>query len=91
MDLNRHCLIEYNIFIPKNVINLYISYTKGRKLRNLNIDLGNSLFGSVKLTKNADLDKYNCSGYSRGFASRSEFSLPDCNMRKNVKDSDHEM
>ena len=89
--MNGHCLIENNSFIPKNLINLYISYTKGRKLRNLNIDLGNSLFGSVKLTKNADLDKYNCSGYSRGFASRSEFSLPDCNMRKNVKDSDHEI
>ena len=89
MDLNGHCLIENNIFIPKNVINLYISFTKGRKLRNLNIDLGNSLFGSVKLTK--ILDKYNYSGYSRGFASHSEISLPDGNMRKNVKDSDHEM
>ena len=25
--------------------------------------LGNSLFGAVKLVKNADMDKYNCSGY----------------------------
>ena len=42
LDLNGHCFIKNNIFIPKNVINLYISYTKGRKLRNLNLDFGNS-------------------------------------------------
>ena len=42
------------------MINLYISCTLGSQLRNLNIDftLSNCLFGSVKLTKNADLDKY---------------------------------
>ena len=36
------------------------SYTLGPQLRNLNTDftLGNCLFGSVKLTKNADPDKY---------------------------------
>ena len=27
INFNRHCLIKNNIFIPKNVINLYISYT----------------------------------------------------------------
>ena len=31
----------------------------------------------MKLTKNADLDKYKYSGYSLGFDSRSQFSLPD--------------
>ena len=58
-NFNGHCLIKSNISIPKNVINLYISYTLGPQLRNLNTDftLGNCLFGSVKLTKNADLDK----------------------------------
>ena len=42
--------------MPKKVINLYISYTLGPQIRNLNTDftLGNCLFGSVKLTKNAD-------------------------------------
>ena len=60
MNFNGHCLIKNNISIPKKVINLYISYTLGLKLRNLNTEfaLGNCLFGSVKLTKNADLDKY---------------------------------
>ena len=63
-NFNRHCLIKNNISIPKKVINLYISYTLGLKLRNLNTEfaLGNCLFGSVKLTKNADLDKYKHTG-----------------------------
>ena len=60
MYFNGHCLIKNNISIPKKVINLYISYTLGPQLKNLNTDftLGNCLFGSVKLTKNADLDNY---------------------------------
>ena len=59
VNLNGHCLIKNNISIPKKVINLYISYTLDRQIRNLNTDftLVNCLFGSVKLTKNADLDK----------------------------------
>ena len=81
----RHCLVN-NIYISKKVINLYISYTLGSKFRNLNTDftLGNCLFGSVKLTKNSDLDKYKYSGYSIGFDSCSEFLLPDSTMGKNV-------
>ena len=74
MNFNENSLIK-NISIPKKVINLYISYTLGPQLRNLNIDftLGNHLFGSVKLTKNADLDKYKYPGYGIGFDSHSEF------------------
>ena len=71
--------------MPKKVIDLYISYTLSPQLRNLNTDLtlGNCLFGSVKLTKNADLDKYKYTGYYIGFDSRSEFSLPDGTMGEN--------
>ena len=59
-NFNGHCLIN-NTSIPNKVINLHISYTLGPPLRNLNtyFTLGNCLFGSVKLTKNADLDIYN--------------------------------
>ena len=39
---------------------------------------------SVKLTKNAVPDKYKCSCYDIGFYLRSEFSLPDGSMGKNV-------
>ena len=60
-------------------MNLYISYTLKKlspQLRNLNTDftLGKCLFGSVKLTKNPNLDKYKYSSYGVGFDSRSEFS-----------------
>ena len=39
---------------------------------------------SVKLTKNVVPDKYKCSCYGIGFYLRSEFSLPDGSMGKNV-------
>ena len=59
-NFNGHCLINNNISIPEKVINLYISYTISPWLRNLNTDftLNNCIFGSVKLNKNADPDKY---------------------------------
>ena len=69
----------YNIYI-------YISYALSPWLRKLNTDftLKNCLFGSLKLTKNADPDKYKYSSYSIGFDSRSEFPFPDGTMAKNV-------
>ena len=44
--------------------------------------LKNCLFGSVKLTKNADPHKYKCSGYGIGFDSYSEFLFTDGSMGK---------
>ena len=86
INFNENCLIKYDISIPKKVINLYISYTLGPQVKNLNTNstLRNCLFGSVKLTKNADLDKYKYTGYGIGFDSRSEFPLPDGSYGKNV-------
>ena len=86
MTFNGHCLIKNNISIPKEVINLYISYTLSPWLRNLNTNftLSNCLFGSVKLTKNVDPDKYKYSGYSIGFDSCSEFLFREGNMERNV-------
>ena len=46
--------------------------------------LGNCLFGPIKLTKNADPDKYIYTGYGIRFDLRSEFSLPDGSMGKIV-------
>ena len=62
MNFNGHCLIKSNISIPKKVINLYISDTLRLQLRYLSkgFTLCNCLFGSVNLTKYADLDKYKC-------------------------------
>ena len=47
----------FNISVPKKEINLYMSYKLNLQLRNLNTDfkLNHCLFGSVNLTKNADL------------------------------------
>ena len=57
MNFNEHCLKENNISITRNVINLCIN-TLGPQSRNLKtgFTLSNCLFGSVKLTKNVDLD-----------------------------------
>ena len=87
-DINfiGHWLIRNNISDPKKVINLYISYTLGLQLRNSNTDftLSNCLFGSVKLTKNADLDKYKYYCYGIGFDSHSDFLFTDGSYGKNV-------
>ena len=74
INFNGNCLIS-NISIPQKVINPYISYTLSQWLRKLNADftLGNCLYVSVKLTKNADPDKYAYTGYGIRFYSRSEF------------------
>ena len=56
MNFNGHCLIKNNIFVPKREINLYISYTLGLQLRNLNTDF------TLKLAKNADPDTYKYTG-----------------------------
>ena len=42
------------------------------------------LISILKLTKNADPDKYKCSGYGIGFNSRSEFLFIDGSFGKNV-------
>ena len=63
-----------------------IVYDLGTWSRDSNSDftLKNCLFGSVKLAKNTDPDKYIYTGYGIGFDSRSVFSLPDGSMGKNV-------
>ena len=77
INFNEHCLINNNISVPKNVMNIHISYIPNPWLRNLNtgFTLNNCLFGCVKLTKNADLDKYKFSRCSIGFYSRSGISF----------------
>ena len=73
-------------FLHKKVVNLYISYTLDKWSKDLSTDftLGNCLFGAVKLTKNVNLDKYEYSGYSIGFDSRSQILWTDGSYRKNV-------
>ena len=73
-------------FTLKNLVNLFIAYELDTWSRDLNTDftLKDCLFGVVKLTKNADRDKYVYAGYGIGFDLRWEFSLPGGSIGKNV-------
>ena len=63
-------------FFHRDIVNLYITYKLDTWSKDLNTDfaLGNFLFGAVNLNKNADPDKYKCSGHGIGFDFRSDFS-----------------
>ena len=68
---------------PNSIVNLFIVYElDGTRDLDIYLTLKNCLFGAVKLTKNADPDKYKYSSYSIGFDSRGEFSLPDNSLGK---------
>ena len=64
---------------------MYICYELDRWSRDLYTDftLSNCLFGPLKLTKNADPDKYKYSGYGLGFDSRSEVLFTDVSYGQN--------
>ena len=49
-----------------------------------NSTLKNYLFGAVTLTKNADINKYEYSGYGIGFDRKSNFSFPGTGFGQNV-------
>ena len=66
--------------------NLFIVYeldTWSQDL-NTNFTLKDCLFGSVKITKNTNPGNYSYSEYGIGFDSRSLFSIPNFDWRKNV-------
>ena len=82
------CLKQGNTtsFDPNNVVNLFIIYELDIWSRDLNakFTLKDCLFGNVKITKNADPDKYSYSGYGNGFDSCSHFSIPNFDWDKNA-------
>ena len=53
-------------------------------VNNSNATLKNCSFGSVTLTKNADIDKYGYFGYGIGFGRRGSFSFPGGGFAQNV-------
>ena len=61
----------------KKVVNFYVVYeiTNFRGIDNYPT-LGNALFGPVKLTKNADIDKYRYFGYGIRFDGKGFYSHP---------------
>ena len=59
-----------------DIINFDIVYEITSDYKDTNYPiLENCLFGSVKLTKNADIDKYGYSGYGIGFDRETSFSI----------------
>ena len=59
----------------KQVVNVYIFYKiqLWSYIQSADFTLGYSLYGAVKLTKNADFSKYSYYGYGIGFDSYERF------------------
>ena len=72
------CLKQDKItFNHGKIVNICIAYAFGASGSNISDPtLKHGLFGAVTLTKNADIDKYEYSGYGIGFDGRSSFSFP---------------
>ena len=74
-------IITYN---HKKVVNLYIVYEITKFHYNKNPILTNALFGAVKITKNADVKKYNYSGYGIEFDSPEFYNHPSGGIGRDV-------
>ena len=77
LKFNGSCLIQDQItYTPQTIVNIYIVYeiTKMSYISDYPT-LENCLFGSVKLTKNTDIDMYKYSGYGIGLDRKGEFSF----------------
>ena len=69
----------------QKIINIYIVYDLESNLNyNPDFTLENCLIGGVKITKNADVDKYKYSGYGIGFDGRGVFAHPDDSFSNNA-------
>ena len=77
LKFNGSCLDEDQItYTPQTIVNIYIVYeiTKQNSISDY-LTLQNCLFGSVKLTKNPDIDNYKYPGYGIRFDRKGEFSF----------------
>ena len=61
-----------------------IDYRLTPDTKDSTVTLQKCLFGTVKSTKNVDIDKYKYSGYGTGFDSRGSFSHPSGRYGRNV-------
>ena len=66
-------------------MNVYIVYEISKTINVSDYPtLENCLFGALKLTKNADINKYGCYGYGIGFDRHGSFSFPGTGFGRNV-------
>ena len=71
--------------IKKKVVNIYTVYEISKIINISNYPtLKNCLFGTVTLTKNADIDRYKYSGYGIGFDRHGRFSFPGTELGRNL-------
>ena len=86
LKFNGHCLKQPKLsYTYGKTVNIYIVYELGAS-NSFNDDptLKSSLFGAVRLTKNADIDKHQYSSYGIGFDRKSSFSFPGGGFVQNV-------
>ena len=77
VKFNGSCLIKQNKFtFNKKILNIYIVSDLDSNINKLDPILENRLFGTIKITKNSNIDKYKYSSYGLGFDSKGVFSHP---------------
>ena len=71
VEFDGSCLKQDKVtYNHGTIVNIYIIYELSSTLSYFDATLENCLLDAVKLTKNADIDKYKCSGYGIGFGIR---------------------
>ena len=87
VKLNGSCLKQDKVtFNHRKVVNIYIIYELNASSSNhSDPTVTISLFGAVRLTENAGIDKYGYSGKGVGFDRRGSFSFPGGGFGSNVK------
>ena len=76
LEFNGSCLktTEKYFFYPDIIeLSIYIVYELSSNLNNFDPTVENCLFGAVRLTKNADIDKYKYMGYGIGSVQKEIF------------------
>ena len=87
VKINKGCLKQlYKIIYDyERIVNIYIVYELGASGSNdSDPTLKTFLFSAFTSTKNADAEKYGCSGYVTGFDRKSSFSFPGGGFGQNV-------
>ena len=86
VEFNGSCLKQDKItYTHGKIEDIYTVYEIFSDLSDYNyLTLQNALFGAVKLTKNADINKYGYFGYGIGFDRKGNFSFPGGGLGCNV-------
>ena len=86
VKLDGGCLKQdQDTLLHGGIVNVYIFYDLSKNINISNYPtIENRLFGAIKLTKNADIDKYGYSGSGIGFHRHGSFSFPGTALGINV-------